>query len=212
MKSIVFCLSLAAAWLVADAALAAEPCAAPAACGAVQTCGAPHHCGCCGCACQCEKHCRVVCEMKEVKKTVWVVKCEDFCAPLPNCGCGSRCKGRESCGACGHTESCGAEPACGEGCGKKCDPCAVEKNKCYIPPKCGTVRTKKTLERKEVVCKAPCYKCVVVYCCPNCRGNEGCDGQAAPAPAKPPAPAPAPGKTTEQAPMPPPPVQVSFAE
>jgi hypothetical protein len=208
MKTIALSLSLAVGWLVANAADAAELCKTPAACAEVQTCGAADRCGGCGHACPCEKGCRVVCEMKEVKKTVWVVKCQDFCAPLPNCGRG---KGCGSCGACAAAESCGAEPACREGCGKKCDPCAVEKNKCYIPPKCGKVRTKKTLEKKEIVCKAPSYKCVVVYSCPNCRGSDGCDGQAAPPSAKPAAPAPMPGKTTERAPMPPT-SQVSFVE
>ena len=206
MKVIVIALSLAVGWLVVSSAIAAEPCKAPAACTQVQTCGAADHCAHCGRACQCEKHCRVVCEMKEVKKTVWVVKCEDFCAPLPNCGRGCRngCDGRGTCDACGATETRCAEPVCGEGCGKKCDPCAVEKNKCYITPKCGKVRTKKTLEKKEIVCKVPSYKCVVVYSCPNCCGSEGCDGQAAPGPAKPASPAPVPGKTTEKAPLPPP--------
>ena len=202
MKTIALSLSLAIGWLVANAALAAEPCKAPAACTEVQTCGAADHCGCCGRACPCEKHCRVVCEMKEVKKTVWVVKCEDFCAPLPNCGLGC-CNGCKSCGDCTAKEACGNEPACCEGRGNKCDPCAVEKNKRLVPPKCGKVRTKKTLEKKEVVCMVPSYKCVVVYSCPNCQGNEGCDGQAAPTPAKPATPAPMPGKTTEKAPVPP---------
>jgi hypothetical protein len=200
MKTIALSLSLAIAWLVANAAIAAEPCKAPAACTEVQTCGAADHCGCCGCNCCCEKHCKVVCEMKEVKKTVWVVKCEDFCAPLPNCGHGCR-NGCEGC------ESCGTEPECGcDGCGKHCDPCAVERNKCLVPPKCGKVRTRKTLEKKEVVCKVPSYKCVVVYSCPNCGANQGCDEQkASPAPVKPAtrAPTPAPGKTTQDAPMPP---------
>jgi hypothetical protein len=208
MKSIALTLSLAVGWLAAAAALAAEPCQAPvpAACAEVQTRGGVSHCACCGRACQCEKYCRVVCGEKEVKKTVWVVKCEDFCAPLPNCG-HSCCKGGQACCNSAEKENCAGETACCNGCGKKCDPCAVERNKCYIPPKCGKVRTKKTLEKKEVVCKVPAYKCLVVYCCPDCCG-QGYDGQAAPAPAKPTVPptlppAPVPGKTTERAPLPP---------
>ena len=200
MKTIALSLSLAIGWLVANAAAAAEPCKAPAACTEVQTCGAPDHCAHCGRGGECEKHCRVVCEMKEVKKTVWVVKCEEFCAPLPNCGRGD-CNG---CGSCAAGETCTAEPFCNDGCGKKCDPCASEKNKCIIPPRCGKVREKKTLEKKEIVCKVPSYKCVVVYSCDGCAPSQGCDGQqAAPAPAKPVTPAPAPGKTTLQAPLPP---------
>jgi hypothetical protein len=199
MKTIVLSMFLAVGWIVANAAVAAESCRAPGACTEVQTCGAAGHCACCGRTCQCEKHCQVVCQMKEVKKTVWVVKCEDFCAPLPNCGLGCRkdCNGCKSCAAGG------VEPTCCEGCGKKRDPCAAEKNKCYVPPKCGKVRTRKVLEKKEVVCMVPSYKCVVVYTCPNCCGSEKCDGQAPATPVKPALPPPPAGQTTDRAPLPP---------
>ena len=163
-----YVLSLAIGWLMANAAIAAEACKTPAACTEVQTCGSADHCGRCGSCCPCEKYCRVVCATKEVKKTVWVVKCEDFCAPLPNCGH----KGCGNCAACNAGAACGAEPACSDGCGTKCDPCASEENKCLVPPKCGKVREKKTLEKKEIVCKVPSYKCVVVYACSNCGGQE----------------------------------------
>jgi hypothetical protein len=188
-----FVLSLAVGWLLANASVAMEACKTPAACAEVQTCGSTDHCGRCGSCCACEKYCRVVRETKEIKKTVWVVKCEDFCVPLPNCGHGG-CGGCEACKA---AENCGAEPACNDGCGTKCDPCTVEKNKCIVPPKCGKVREKKTLEKKEIVCKVPSYKCVVVYCCPNC-GAQECGAEKAPA-----APASAPSKTTQNAPLPP---------
>ena len=63
-------------------------------------------------------------------------------------------------------------------------------------------RMKKTLEKKEIICKAPAYKCVVVYCCPSCGACRECGAQ--PAPAKPAAlsPTPAPGKTTKNSPPP----------
>ena len=164
-------LSLGLAWLIAHAAIAGEACKMPAACGEVETCGSPDHCGRCGCGCKCEKYCKVVCETKEVKKTVWAVHCSDFCAPLPSCcrcGCGEAC------------ESGAADATCSQSCCEKCNPCASEENKRIVPPKCGKVREKKSLEKKEVVCKVPSYKCVVVYCCPHCGGQE-CDGtQAAP--------------------------------
>jgi len=52
------------------------------------------------------------------------------------------------------------------------------------------VRTKKVLESKEVICKVPTWKCVVVYCCPDC--GEGCAAQGfAPDPAPPLPPGPA---------------------
>ncbi len=181
--------TLALGWLAAQAAIAGEACKAPAACTEVQTCGSANQCGRCGCASNCEKHCKVVCEMKEVKKTVWVVKCTEFCTTLPNCG-------HDGCGCCeGCKAGCETETSCCEKCNGKCDPCAAEKNKRIVPPKCGKVREKKTLEKKEVVCKVPVYKCVVVYTCSDCGCQES--GDAAPAaapvpPAKPVAPVPAP--------------------
>ncbi len=75
-----FLLSMATGWSIAAAAIAGDACKMPAACGDVQTCGSENHCGRCGCGGPCEKYCRVVCEMKEIKKTVWAVKCSEFCA------------------------------------------------------------------------------------------------------------------------------------
>jgi hypothetical protein len=193
MRMLVFC--FAVAWPIAVTAIAGEACKPPAACTEVQTCGSPDRCGRCGCGCPCEKYCRVVCEMKEVKKTVWVVKCEDFCAPLPGCRRDCRCGGNGC-------ENCDAEAGCSNQCAKKCDPCAKEESKCIVPPRCGKVRERKVLQKKEIVCKVPSYKCVVVYCCPNCEAGRRA---APPAPAsdKPTASPPAPGRTTQDAPLPP---------
>jgi len=144
-------------------------------------CGAPEECGRCGCHAACQKYCKMVPDVKEVKKHVWVVKCEDFCAPLPGCG------GKRGCGACG--DGCGDE-SCASGCGAHCD-------------RCGCVRTKKTLEKKEIVEKIQCWKCVVVYACGDC--GDGCcaegmapvkAGETLPAAPLPPGP---------RAPLPPPP-------
>jgi hypothetical protein len=192
-------LSLAIAWLAVGTTMAADACKAPPACTEVQTCGEADHCGRCGCAGKCEKRCYIVCEMKEIKKHVWIVHCEEFAPLLPGCG-----KGCNGCGCCDADQGCVAEPACCGGCDKGCDPCAAEKNKCLVPPKCGKIRTTKKLEKKEVVCKVPRYKCVVVYCCPSCCAHEGCDSQpTAPVPGKPAAPAPTPAKAVETAPLPP---------
>jgi len=184
--------------LIANGAIAAEACNSPAACNEVQTCGSPDCCAHCGCHGCCEKYCKVVCEMKEIKKTVWTVKCEDFCAPLPSCPLDCKecreCRGNESC----------KEAACENGCNKCCNPCADLENRNYVPPKCGKVREKKTLEKKEIVCKVPSYKCVVVYACADCGskcGGEKAEPQAPAAP-MPTAPAPAP-KTTQAMPQPP---------
>lgn len=156
----IFSISLAIGFSIAGLALAAAPCN-PNSCTKVQVCGSADHCGHCGCKCHCEKYCRVVCEMKKVKKHVWVVECEEFCPTLPN--------RRGCCDGCGCNGSCERNCGCCDG---KRDPCAVEKNKCFIPPKCGKMRVKKKLVKKEIVCKVLVYKCVVVYCCPKCECNE----------------------------------------
>jgi hypothetical protein len=150
--------------------------------------------------------CKVVCETREIKKTVWQVKCENFCAPLPSLARGCCACGDPGCdGNCG--QAAGGE-AGGGNCGKGCDPCAVEEAKCHVPPKCGPVRTKKTLVKKEVTCKVPSYKCVPVCCrCsrdPGCC-EPGCGATAAPAEKIPSAPTPVPAaeKTTRSAPLPP---------
>ena len=46
------------------------------------------HCNNGRCACHaCAKcGCQLVCDVKEEKKTVWVVKCETMCTILPGCG------------------------------------------------------------------------------------------------------------------------------
>jgi hypothetical protein len=191
----IYALSLIFALLVANGAIAEEASNSPATCSEVQTCGDPNCCAHCGYHGCCEKYCRVVCEMKEVKKTVWVVKCEDFCAPLPRCplDCGEGCK------SCGKEDS---RMANCEGGGKSCNPCASLEERNYIPPKCGKVRAKKTLEKKEITCKIPSYKCVVVYACANCGSKCGGYEKEPQMPATP-TPAPAPSKTTLAIPLPP---------
>ena len=188
MKTVALTLSLAVGWLIADAAIAGQTCPSPNACTEVETCGSANHCGRCGNAECCNKYCKVVCEIKKVKKHVWVVKCEEFCTSLPNCG-------RKCCGHCG---SCTTDATCSDCRAGKCDPCAVEKNNRIVPPRCGKMRVKKTLVKKEIVCEVPSYKCVVVYCCSSCGPQECGTEDAAPE-----APVPAPGKTTQNVPTPP---------
>ena len=143
---------------------------------------------CCG-TCGSNKVCKVVCETKKVKKTVWVVECEEFCPSLPNC-----CRARKSCGG-----DCQAD--CGEeGCGGKdcCDPCASLRRP-MVPPKCGKVRTRKKLVKKQITCEVPVYKCVVVCCEPSCAASCGGCGDEAPAHADPGTTE----RTTRAAPQPP---------
>ena len=118
--------------------------------------------------------CKVVGETKEVKKTVYTVKCEPFCPSLPGCGRDCGC-GDPGCGGC-DGGGC-ADRSCGK-CKSCSDPCAAEYAKKIVPPKCGIVRCKKTLEKKEVTCKVPGYKCIPVCpCCDPCgKGNCGDPG------------------------------------
>ena len=112
----------------------------------------------CGKACH-EGYCRVVRGTKEVKKTVWVVECEPFCVPYPGCG---RHRSR-SCG-----QDCRDDGCCDTGCCKK---------RCLVPPKCGPIRYRKKLVKKEIKCQVPIYKCVPVAC--GCCSEDGCAEPAA---------------------------------
>jgi hypothetical protein len=203
MRTSVLSLSLAVGLVLAGAAMADQGACAPAGCD--PGCGSPTCCSHCGRHCGCEKYCKLVCETREVKKTVWEVKCEEFCPLLPGphccCDCGGACpSGQQRCEKC---------------CKDCCDPCAVEKAKNYFTPKCGHTRCKKTLVKKEVTCKVPAYKCVVVYCCPSCAAQTESKAVPAPGPAPAkdvpivPSPSPSQEKTPTIAPpkpeLPPPP-------
>jgi hypothetical protein len=142
-------LSLAAILLLCSPALAGGGCAV-APCGEAIECCDPVP-DCCG-ACGCRKVCKVVCEVKKIKKHVWVVECEEFCAPWPGC---KPCAGPR-CGSCG-----------GDGCGDSCGACC---GRPIVPPRCGPVRCRKKLVKKEITCEVPVYKCVVVSC--GC--GDGC--------------------------------------
>ena len=147
MKS--YALSLTILMLIANGAIAAEGCNPPPVCGEVQTCGSSNCCAHCGCHACCEKYCRIVCEMKEIKKTVWVVKCEDFCAPLPGCPlhCGECCES-------GNQECC-KEPACENGCDKCCNPCASSKSGITFRPSAARCAPKKPWRKKKLSAKSP---------------------------------------------------------
>ena len=142
-------------------------------------CGTPDCCAQCGCHCACQrKVCQVVCGTERVTKHCWCVECEEFCAPLP--GCGPVGQLAASCRAC----DCGCNPCC-DGCrGKRC--C----DGCPVPPKCGPVRTKKKLVKKEYECEVPVYKCVVKYLCPGCCEGPCDESEAEPSQPLPPPPAP----------------------
>ncbi len=152
MRTLTLALAAAACLALTLPAMAGDGCG-----GKDPGCGASTTCCQCGCHAPCKKVCRVVCEMKKVEITCWEVKCEDFCAPLPSL-CGKNCCA-DSC-----SSGCGECGACTSGC---CE-------KCINPPKCGKVRSKKTLVKKTVTKEVPVYKCVVEYvCCDCCGGGVG---------------------------------------
>ena len=117
-------------------------------------CGkAPDCCAQCGDKAPCQpKTCRVVCGVKKVKKYCWQVKCEEFCLPMPGC--------RKSASGCGAVDEC--DPGCGPA-------------KAPTPPKCGKVRCRKKLVKKEYTVEVPIYKCVVKNVCGECCEPSGDD-------------------------------------
>ncbi len=145
MKTVLLC--LAVGLHVGGVALAADDRGAPS-CGDRQQ-------DCCR-RCGAKNVCKVVCEMKEVRKTCWVVQCEEFCVRLPRFF-------KSSCGDTG----CGGE--CG---GCQNDGCKSPGSRPMVPPKCGKVRYRKTLVKKEITCQVPVYRCVPVPTC-GC-ANGGC--------------------------------------
>ncbi|MDZ7616519.1 MAG: hypothetical protein U1E05_05900 [Patescibacteria group bacterium] len=162
MRIMVTSLGVALVLASTAAVQAADCCAAPMACTpAVEACDP----GCGGPGVR--KVCKVVVEMKKVKKHVWVCECEEHCTGLPGTGLFSRWL--DGSGSCSDSAAC--EPACG-GCGT-CDPCDAVRAQLHCPPKCGPVRTRKKLVKKEVECEVPSYKCVAVSV-PACRA--GCCG------------------------------------
>lgn len=106
-------------------------------------------CSGCGCRCCLKPVCRLVCEMKEVKETVYDCKCEDFCVPGPSEHCGKQCE---------------------------CDCQSPHGKSCHIlwKPTCGKVHSRHILTKHDVVKKVPTYRCEVVYVCDKCCGHGGC--------------------------------------
>ncbi|HLA84107.1 MAG TPA: hypothetical protein VJL29_04875 [Thermoguttaceae bacterium] len=136
-------------------ALAGDGCNGPEC--RVKSCS-PTCCGSCG-----HKACRVVCDVKVVKKVVWVVECEEFCVPNPRCP--KLCHDARAC-------SQGCTDQCAEGCSSgACD--GGCRGRGLVLPKCGPVRCRKKLIKKEIECKSPIYKCVVCgACCNNACRDE----------------------------------------
>lgn len=150
----VFVISLAACALFAGAAMAGDCCSKPA---------------CCDDGCQ-KTACKIVCVMKKVKKTVWVVECEPICIANPDC--------KRSCRGC--KTGCDCDTGCDIGCGcGNCDPCAELLARPMVKPKCRMICRKK-LVKKTIICEVPTYKCITVPCGSCC----GCNEHESAAPAK----------------------------
>lgn len=137
----VFVLSVVASALLVSAAIAGDCCSQPACFD--KSCGS-----CCGTGC------KVVCEMKKVKKHVWVVQYEQICVANPGC--------KKSC--CGYGADC-SDGGCGD-----CGPCAELLSRPMVKPHCGKVRCRKKLIKKTIVCEVPTYKCIPISCGSTCGG------------------------------------------
>ena len=162
--------------------------------------GTPSRCADCRRHAACRKKvCRVVCDIKEVTKSYWCVECEEFCAPLPSCGSALR----SLWGLLGWGGSdCCSEPACRPGCdaggGDGCPAARAD------PPRCGPVRAKKKLVKKEVTREVPVYQCVVKHLCDPC--SAACDAAEEAEPETEPTAAPKPAtarQALQPAPLPP---------
>ena len=148
----IFVLSFLAGALLAGVAIASERCGRPACCDKPG----------------CEKTaCRVVCDVKKVKKYVWVVEYEQIC--ISNPGCKLSCRGCKS----------GCDTGC---CAIGCGPCAELLSRPMVKPKCCKMICRKKLVKKEIVCEVPTYKCVVVPC--GSGSGCGCDDHESAAPSK----------------------------
>ena len=171
-------LSIAVVLVSAGVGFAAD--CGPPACGEVQNCDV------CGDVAACPQRCNIVCEMKKIKRTVWVVECEEFCTLSPNF---DRCK-----------RGCGIQGGCGNSCG---DPCAALQNRPVVAPKCAQVRARKKLVKKEIVCEVPIYKGVVICGSAGCCNAVGIEPEKAPLEKSASAIAPTLAPAIETAPLPP---------
>lgn len=131
--------------------LLAIPCFALADCDDCRDCCCQH----CGCQSHCQKCCRVICEWKDVKETVYSCRCKDVCIPGPSeKGCTKY------------------EPECP--CGPQYCPIIEGPKPLYTlwcPSECAGIRNVTKLVKVEVTHKVPTYKWVVEYCCDKCRCN-----------------------------------------
>src|SRR6185295_6364996 len=126
-------------------------------------------CAGCGCHAHCQKICRVVCEMKDVKVVCYCCKQTDVCLPCHSEICGEVCEPNTCCLA--RPADCGC-PQCQSdhgGCldclrGHDC----VTHRKIWQPGCSCDIRSVNKLMKYEVTKKVPTYKWVVEYRCDDC--------------------------------------------
>src|SRR5262245_24476696 len=142
-------------------------------------------CNRCGCQAHCQKVCRVVCEMKEVKVTCYCCKEEDICIPGHSRKCGEICEPNPCCLA--RPADCDCN--CDDGnCAHRVLDKLFHENPCLIhetvwQPGCAAkMRSVNKLIKYGVSKKVPTYKWVTEYCCDHCRADIPATDKAPPPP------------------------------
>ncbi len=111
---------------------------------------------CCGC-------CKLVCEMKKIKKVEYKCKCDTICIPHETCH--------------NQIERCGCEPNCPGHC--NCDSCLSKYlsgffcHDCNGAP-CADAIVQHKLVKCEYTCTVPVYKWVHQSCCSQCGNVNEC--------------------------------------
>ncbi len=125
----------------------------------------PAQCRRCGCAEDCQKVCRLVCEERTITTTQWGYACEEFCVPSPSCPGDRHCD-----------DVCDDAPD--EVCDKAADgstkpkACSQPKRVTWtdwIPGSHAKIFTKKKLMKRTITKKVPSHKWVVEDLCAACR-------------------------------------------
>jgi hypothetical protein len=130
--------------------------------------GGHGNCARCGCAAECCKVCRLVCEEKKTEVYCYGCKCEEFCLPCPSKP--GRCHYECVCDDCEHCEDPDA-------------PLAKPKRFVWFDwfPGPARIYTRTKLMRKTETVSVPSYKWVVEDLCPDCAAAANDESLPAPA-------------------------------
>jgi hypothetical protein len=126
-------------------------------------------CDHCGCRAHCQKVCRVICEMKDVKTTCYCCKEADVCIPGHSEKCGEVCEPNPCCQARPADCDCDCNAAGHHGF-LDClfGPHTMIKRTQWEPGCPTGMRTVNKLIKYEVTRKVPTYTWKVEYCCNGC--------------------------------------------